>query len=200
MSQAASASPVFSIDVECVATGTTHNARAVAQIALVDAAGQLLLNLYVLPAEPIVSYLTPLTGLTADILTSLGMPLEAALALLRRALPRTATLVGQSISKDIEWLGLKEGVDFAGLIDLSGLYRVWNPQYKSWSMFGQDHVLKVLLPHMAPPDEAPHDAVGDAIKSIHLYAHHGRLTAEGHMEAAQVRGTRTCGQARTPGH
>ncbi len=28
--------PVFSIDVECVATGTDHNSRAVAHIALVN--------------------------------------------------------------------------------------------------------------------------------------------------------------------
>ena len=29
--------PVVAVDVECVATGTTHNDRAVAQIAIVDA-------------------------------------------------------------------------------------------------------------------------------------------------------------------
>ncbi len=28
--------PIFSIDVECVATGSDHNSRDVAQIALVD--------------------------------------------------------------------------------------------------------------------------------------------------------------------
>lgn len=27
--------------------------------------------------------------------------------------------------------------------DLAGLYRAWNPQYRSWSVFGQDHVAKV---------------------------------------------------------
>ena len=31
------------------------------------------------------------------------------------------------------------------MMDLAGLFRVWNPQYKSWSVFGQDHLAKVLL-------------------------------------------------------
>jgi len=56
------ASSVFSIDVECVATGMKHDARSVAQIALVDGNEQPVLNLYVRPEEEVVSYLAPLTG------------------------------------------------------------------------------------------------------------------------------------------
>lgn len=81
----------FSIDVECVATGTDHNAREVAQISLVvgvkgvpphagcstrqppaslptmhvplqDQHERVLLDLYVKPDKPVVSYLQPLTG------------------------------------------------------------------------------------------------------------------------------------------
>ena len=54
----------FSIDVECVASGTQHNAREVAQIALVDQYERCLLNVYVKPPEgtTVASYLTPLTG------------------------------------------------------------------------------------------------------------------------------------------
>jgi hypothetical protein len=37
--------PVFSIDVECVATGTQHNSRATGQIALVDQFEEPILNL-----------------------------------------------------------------------------------------------------------------------------------------------------------
>jgi membrane protease subunit (stomatin/prohibitin family) len=39
----------FSIDVECVATGVGHNARDVAQIAVVDQYERCLLNVYVQP-------------------------------------------------------------------------------------------------------------------------------------------------------
>lgn len=52
----------YSLDVECVATAKTHNARAVAQFSLVDQYEQVILNIYVKPDLPVVSYLTPLTG------------------------------------------------------------------------------------------------------------------------------------------
>lgn len=58
-------------------------------------------------------------------------------------LPKTAILVGQNIQQDTSWLGLQEGVDFAGLRDLMGLYRVWNPKFNSVSIFSQDHLAKV---------------------------------------------------------
>ena len=39
------------------------------------------------------------------------------------------TLVGQNIRQDVQWLDLKEGVDFGCMIDLAGLTRVYNEQY-----------------------------------------------------------------------
>lgn len=108
----------FSIDVEAVATGTDHNSRAVAQISLVDEYEQVILNLYVKPPVPVVSYLHALTGLTREVLDQYGMPLEQALSILRAHLPKSAVIVGQNIRKDIEWLGLKEQVDYDSLIDL----------------------------------------------------------------------------------
>ena len=39
----------FAIDVECVATGHTHNDRAVAQIAVVDERMRTLVNVFVKP-------------------------------------------------------------------------------------------------------------------------------------------------------
>ena len=54
-----------------------------------------------------------------------------------------------------------------GLLDLAGIYRTWNPQYKSWSVFGQDHVARILLNY---PISDTHDAVGDAIKSVRLFS------------------------------
>lgn len=68
--------PIFSIDVECVATDTTHNGRSVAQIALVDAEGRCVLNLYVTPPVPVVSHLEGLTGITAELLSERGRTME----------------------------------------------------------------------------------------------------------------------------
>ena len=52
------------------------------------------------------------------------------------------------------------------LLDLAGIYRAWNVKYNSWSVFGQDHVAKVLLNF---PMGETHDAIGDAVKSIRLF-------------------------------
>jgi len=161
--------PYYSIDVECVATGTGHNARAIAQIGLVDANGRCVLNLFVKPpaGSTVASYLTPLTGITAEMLTQYGLEAEHALMLLKQHLPKTACLVGQNIGKDVQWLGLKEGVDFTSLVDLAGLFRVYNPKYRGYTYFGLDHVATVLLGEANAG--AAHNAVTDAIKSIRLF-------------------------------
>ncbi|KAI8466778.1 MAG: ribonuclease H-like domain-containing protein [Monoraphidium minutum] len=166
----------YSIDVECVATAPDHNSRAVAQIALVDQFEQVVLNLYVRPDRPVVSYLTALTGLTADMVENYGRPLAEQVELLKRYLPKEAALVGQNILMDVQWLGLKEGADFASCIDLAGLYRAWNPRYNSWSVFSQDHCAKHLLGWDV--DSASHDAAGDAAKSIRLFNYWQQLHSD----------------------
>jgi hypothetical protein len=67
--------PIYSIDVECVATGIQHNSRSVAQVALVDAWSRPLFNVYIKQEKPVVSYLTELTGLTKEVLDTYGIPL-----------------------------------------------------------------------------------------------------------------------------
>lgn len=62
-----------------------------------------------------VSYLTPLTGLTAGILQERGKTLAEALSALKAGLPTNAVLVGQNIAKDVQWLGK---VIFLSALDL----------------------------------------------------------------------------------
>ena len=89
----------FAIDVECVATGHTHNDRAVAQIAVVDERMRTLVNVFVKPGTTtttttttannegtsgastsssstttIVSTIEPLTGITREKLDEEGVP------------------------------------------------------------------------------------------------------------------------------
>jgi hypothetical protein len=49
-----------------------------------------------------------------------------ALKRLKAVLPRESILVGQNIAKDVEWLALRENEDFAAMLDLAALLRVWN--------------------------------------------------------------------------
>lgn len=67
--------PVFSIDVECVATGVQHNARSVAQVALVDEWSRPIFNTYIKQDMPVVSHIHELTGLSKEILDQHGLPL-----------------------------------------------------------------------------------------------------------------------------
>ena len=148
--------PIFSIDVECVATGTMHNCRSVAQIALVDEWSQPVCNLYIKSDVPVMSYFTKLTGLTENIIEEHGQSFADALVTLRSHLPPNAILVGQNIKKDVEWLQLVEGLDFASMIDLAALFRVWNHERQQYTNFSQDHAAKVWL---QIPDRERHDAV-----------------------------------------
>lgn len=58
---------------------------------------QVLLNIYVKPHRPVVSYLTALTGLTPDLIETQGVPLEQAITMVKGSLPTSAVLVGQNI-------------------------------------------------------------------------------------------------------
>ncbi|GLC67132.1 hypothetical protein PLESTF_000520800 [Pleodorina starrii] len=165
-------SKFFAVDVECVATGVDHNARSVAQIAVVDEHMNVLLNVYIKQELTVVSYLTPLTGITEALLREHGVPLAQALQAVRSVLPRDAVLIGQNIRQDVVWLGLKEGVDFEGMQDLQGLYRIWNEKFRSFSVFAQSHLARVLLGWQDPQGLNEHDAAEDARKSMALFNHH----------------------------
>ena len=187
--------PVCSIDVECVATGLQHHDRAVAQISLVDVHCNPCLNLLVRPAVPVVSYLSPLTGLTQERLDAHGVPLEQAMVTLRQHLPKNAVLVGQNILKDVEWLGLKEGVDYGSMVDLVALLRVWNVQFRSYTCMSQDHYASVWLGFTRTEHDS-HDAVADAMLSMRLF--HSYTQIQHDARAVHVMGERVLAQKPKP--
>jgi hypothetical protein len=88
------------------------------------------------------------------------------LAALRAAIPPTAILIGQNILKDIEWLQLTEGVDYFSLIDIAGLFRIWNPTRGEYTSFGQDHCAKVW---MGIEQRQHHNALEDASIAMSLF-------------------------------
>jgi hypothetical protein len=88
------------------------------------------------------------------------------MAHLRAHLSPNAVLVGQSIQKDVQWLQLSEGVDYHSLVDLSGLFRVWNPSRDDFTNFSQDHCARVWI---GIGDRSQHNAVTDAAISMSLF-------------------------------
>ena len=134
----------YSVDVECVATGRRHDDRAVAFVALVDKNEKLLYKTKVRVDVPILSYLTPLTGLRKGDLDD-GKSLDTVIRDIKGFLGPDAVLVGQGIQSDIEWLKLQEGVDFGSSVDLAELFKVYNPKYNNYSYFKLQHEANVLL-------------------------------------------------------
>lgn len=179
------AAPAYALDVECVATGPTHNDRAVAQVGLVDQNLQVVLNVYVKPRAKVMSYLTPLTGLNADILDSRGVSLEEASEILRQFLPSSAILVGMNIGQDAKWLGLTSPDDFCELLDLAALFRVWDDSKKRFHYFSQDHVARTWIGHKRTEGQS-HDAVGDSVISMSLLHEYIRVKRDPHL-LAQLR-------------
>eukprot|EP00930_Biecheleria_cincta_P059508 TRINITY_DN45227_c0_g1_i1.p1 TRINITY_DN45227_c0_g1~~TRINITY_DN45227_c0_g1_i1.p1 ORF type:complete len:175 (-),score=30.60 TRINITY_DN45227_c0_g1_i1:545-1069(-) len=155
---------VYCLDVECVATGISHelSSRSPCAVALVDSAGCEVFKTLIKPAQKIVSYLTPITGLTASDLQN-GMSLEDAVKKLKEVLPKDATLVGQNIESDVAWMNLTRGVDYAQHVDIAQFFKGYNARYGTYSVHSLQHEASVLL-GKSPPTCA-HDPVWDA-KSV----------------------------------
>ena len=134
----------ISLDVECVATGIRHDARDVCFVAVVDNRESVLLLKKVKPEKRIVSYLTPITGVSEGDLDD-GQRLSDVIAEVKRLLGPDVVLVGQSVNSDIKWLQLEEGIDYARKVELADMFRTYNPRYGTYSMFSLSFEANTLL-------------------------------------------------------
>jgi len=159
---------VFSIDVECVSVGTTHEtcSRSPCSVALVDCHCNVLFQAVIKPNVPVLSYLTPITGYKAEDLEC-GMRLEEAQRLLKSKFPSDAVLIGQHPDGDIEWMQLQRGRDYACSFDISEVFKGFNHRFGTTSYHSLQHEAEVLLQKRS--ESGPHDPVWDAQASIELY-------------------------------
>lgn len=167
---------LFSLDVECVATGMSHELsdRSPCSLALVDADSEVLLKLLIKPDKPIVSHLSALTGIQAGDLDG-GCPLSDAIVELKRCLPTNAVLVGQAPAGDIAWMHLEQGTDFLEVIDIAELLKGYSKTYCNYNYHCLQHEADVLL---NKPASGAHDPVWDAQVSMELYNKIVRATPE----------------------
>ena len=159
----------YSVDVESVATGRRHDDRTVAFVALVDKNERLLYKTKVRVDKPIVSYLTPLTGLRKGDLDD-GKSLDTVIKDIKGFLGPDAVLVGQEIQSDIKWLQLQEGVDFKSSVNLTELFKVYNPRFNDYSKFSLQHEANVLL---GPGEHCSHMSIISPLPVSHAAIRHG---------------------------
>jgi hypothetical protein len=143
-----------------------HDTRSVAHIALVDEWCRPICSLFIKQEIPVASYLTPVTGLTKEIIDDLGVPFVDALAMLQLHLSSNAVLVGHDIRKTVHWLDLVQGLHFACMVDLVALFKVWDSKLERWTIFCQDHVAKCWLGLMS---RSHFDVLADATISMSLF-------------------------------
>jgi len=133
-----------------------------------------ILRVTIKPDRPVVSYLTPLTGMQAEDMEN-GVSLEEATALLRKHLPPGAVLVGQKPECDIEWMSLRKGIDFAEVIDLAEVLKGFNQKYGAVNYHSLQHQAAILLDKHS---SGAHDPAWDAQVSMELYLKVVEATAE----------------------
>ena len=134
----------MSVDVECVATGVRHDASDVCFVAVVDGNERVLLSKKVKPEKPVVSYLTPITGIRREDLEH-AEKLSDVIAEVKALLGRDVVLVGQGIQSDIDWLYLRQGVDYAEKVDLGEMFKTYNSRYSNYSYFSLSHEANTLI-------------------------------------------------------
>ena len=134
----------MSVDVECVANGTRHDAREVCNVAVVDGQGNVLLSKKVKPEGRVVSYLTPITGVRKGDLDN-GERLDNVIVEVKALLGHDVTLVGQGVQSDIAWLNLQQGQDYADSVELGEMFKAYNQRYRNFSYFSLSHEANTLI-------------------------------------------------------
>jgi len=159
------------LDVECVAIGKTHQIedRYPSKFALVDEAGRLVCTCLIKSAKPVVSYLTPLTGLRQSNFCGSDPDFDSAVYLLKQKLPKEAILVGQNISHDIEWMQLTKGTDFQDSVDLAEVFKGWNSKYNHFAYHSLLHEAQYVLQISTIDASKEHDPGMDATLSVQLW-------------------------------
>lgn len=140
----ASGTRYMSVDVECVASGCRHDDREVCFVSVVDWDENVLLSKKVKPESPVVSYLTPLTGVRAGDLDN-GEKVSDVIAQVKSLLGRDVVLVGQGVKSDINWMELQRGQDYADFKDLGELFKAYNQRYRNYNFFSLSHEANTLI-------------------------------------------------------
>ena len=134
----------LSINCEYVATGVRHNERAVCMLTVVNRKEKIILTKKIKPEQPVISYLTPLTGLTKRDFEQ-EKNLTSVMSTVKPIFGPDVVLIGQKVSADINKLQLQRGIDYISYVNLVDILKYYHPYYNSYTVFSLYHQASVLL-------------------------------------------------------
>lgn len=118
------ASPMFGLDCEMCYTSAGCN--EVTRISIVNENCESIYETLVLPKNKILNYLTPYSGITAEMMTNVTKTIEEVQRDIQQLLPSDAILVGQSLNCDLMACRMMHPyiIDTSVIFNLSGVPRV----------------------------------------------------------------------------
>lgn len=152
-------SPMFAIDCEMCRTSLGFN--ELTRISIVNEQLETVYETLVKPSNKIVDYLTPYSGITAELMSSVTKSLQDVQKDLQNLLPPDAILIGQSLNSDLNALQMMHPyiIDTSVIFNLTGARR-------------RKSKLKVLamkfLDEYIQQNEDGHDPVEDSLASMKL--------------------------------
>eukprot|EP00455_Lapot_gusevi_P027790 TRINITY_DN2951_c0_g1_i1.p1 TRINITY_DN2951_c0_g1~~TRINITY_DN2951_c0_g1_i1.p1 ORF type:complete len:219 (+),score=4.98 TRINITY_DN2951_c0_g1_i1:74-730(+) len=161
----------IAVDVECAASGRGHNDRVPCWVAAVDENYNTLLDI-VIKCDNVFSPMTSITGLTLEEINN-GVPLDEAIDRLRSICGPDVVFVGQRVSSDINWMQLRQGVDYQSIIDLAEEFRTFNSRFNRYDYASLRQLAYVLLDQNI--QEAAHSPVTDSVVSMRLFNEHAKI-------------------------
>lgn len=133
-----------------------------------DSSERVLFSAFVKPTKPVVSYLTPITGISASDLAG-ALPRGEALQAVQQLLGPDVLLVGQSLQADVDWLCLVKGTHYHSLHDLAETFKAYSKRFSNHVFFSLEHTATVLLGMHMRQSGGGHDPALDALASVRLY-------------------------------
>lgn len=118
-----STSPMFGLDCEMCFTSAGCN--EVTRISIVNEKYESVYETLVLPKNKIVNYLTPYSGITAEMMSNVTKSLDEVQRDVQQLLPPDAILVGQSLNCDLMACKMMHPyvIDTSVIFNLSGIFK-----------------------------------------------------------------------------
>ncbi|XP_037034578.1 RNA exonuclease 5 [Bradysia coprophila] len=178
-------SPMFGLDCEMCYTSAGCN--EVTRISIVDEQYESIYETLVLPKNKILNYLTPYSGITAEMMTNVTKTLEQVQRDVQQLLPRDAILVGQSLNCDLMACKLMHPyvIDTSVIFNLSGI-----PKIKS----KLQTLAREFLGEQIQANPLGHDSIEDCattLKLVKLKLSKGMCFGDEYLKSRAIASTQT---------